>query len=278
MNIGRNLRRLATPLLRRNRQWMAAYIYLRGLPSILARPRRSSLGFYLVGNDDMISGTYEPQETAVVQRLLKETDIFINIGANTGYYCAIALSQGVDTIAFEPVPQNLAMLYSTMSANHWQDRIEVHPIALGSSTGLADIFGYGTGARLADTENAADYLSMLVPVNTLDNILGSRLDGNRLLILIDAEGAEYEILRGATSLLSRPQKPTWLMEINPRAATSGEQAVEKRLADTFQLMWDHGYAAETIAANPRRIDAEMLKNPLNQPGKKLPYDFLFTPE
>ena len=277
MNIGRRLRRLATPLFRRNKSLATAYIYLRGLKSILAKPRPSSHGFMLVGNNDMLEGTYEPHETKTIERLLKDVDSFINIGANTGYYCAIAISQGVETIAFEPLPQNLAMLYATISANNWQNKIEVFPIALGSQTGLSDIYGYGTGASLVRETNNPEYLSMLVPINRLDKIIGHRMEGKNTLVLMDAEGAEYEILSAAGPLLSQTPRPTWIIEIGINYQYERTKA-EERFLDTFRIMWDHGYSATAITSEAKPVNEKILLELLAAKEPNIPHNYLFTPD
>jgi len=277
MNIGRILRRAITPLLRRNQQLMAGYVYLRGLKSIMAKPRMTTRGYFLVGNDDMIEGRYEPIETATIEKLLDSTDIFINIGANTGYYCAMAISRGIYTVAFEPVHQNLSMLYSTISANKWNNSIEVYPIAASSSIGLSDIFGYGTGASLSRGSNNPDYLSTLVPTNTIDNILGDRFNGKRMLIVIDAEGAEHDILQGSTKLLNSTPKPYCVVEVAPNENTKDNQSAEQRYIETFQLMWRLGYKSTTIEDNPMPVDHDTLKKRLSK-EIQLPHNILFSPE
>ena len=68
---------------------------------------RDKLGFFFNGNLSMEKGEFEPQETAIVESLLESFDMFINIGANTGYYVCKALSRGVPVVAFEPNQMNV---------------------------------------------------------------------------------------------------------------------------------------------------------------------------
>lgn len=168
INIGRTLKEWASPLLRSDRRLATLYVYLHGIKSLLAKPRKTHEGYFLVGNSDMLTGNYEPSETRIVYRILNDVDYFVNIGANSGYYCAKALARGIPTIAFEPVPQNLAMLYNTVVANGWQDLIEIHPVAVTDTTGLIDIYGFGTGASILQATTNEDRFSLWVPTNTVN--------------------------------------------------------------------------------------------------------------
>jgi len=45
------------------------------------------LGFRFSGNLTMANGNFEIDETAIIKSELAVTDVFVNIGANIGYYC-----------------------------------------------------------------------------------------------------------------------------------------------------------------------------------------------
>jgi len=47
----------------------------------------------------------------------------------------------------------------------------------------------------------------LVPIESLDNILGQRFSGQRLLFIIDVEGAELSVVNGAKHYLAMTPKP-----------------------------------------------------------------------
>jgi len=52
----------------------------------------------------------------------------VNVGANTGYYCCLALDRNKYVIAFEPINLNVKYLLRNIKANNWDDRIEVYPM------------------------------------------------------------------------------------------------------------------------------------------------------
>ena len=139
------------------------------------------MGFKMMGNPGMQNGAFEPAETKIVQNILSHVSVVINIGANIGYYCCIALERGKHVVAFEPLPLNLQFLLRNIKANHWESQIEIVPLALSNKVGLLEVYGGGTGASLVKGWAGIPETHMtLVPSSTLDNVLGSRFKGERL--------------------------------------------------------------------------------------------------
>ncbi len=217
-------------------------------------------GFWLSGNAAMEAGTFEPLETEFVRAALKDVDVLVNVGANIGYYCCLALAAGKQVIAFEPMPENLRMLMRNMRLNDWSDRIEIFPVAVGSRTGIIEIFGGGTGASLLPgwAGQAVDLVTH-VPISTLDTLLGQRLDGQKCLILIDVEGAELSVLEGARQLLAGHPKPLWLVEVSVREHQPQGVSVNPHLAATFELFQSAGYQASTADSSGRKISLEEVR-------------------
>ena len=204
----------------------------------------------------MQQGTFEPEETAIVSRLLAHADVFVNVGANVGYYCCIALQHGVRTIAVEPLSGNLRYLYQNIRANHWEDRIEIFPLAVSARTGLADIYGGGTGASLVRgwAGTSAHYVTV-VPTTTLDSLLAGRAAGRRCLILADIEGAEHDMLTGAEATILLNPRPMWLVEIAVEHHQPAAVPVNPFFQTTFRRFWEAGYEAWTADRNLRLVTA-----------------------
>jgi len=241
-------------------------------------PRDTPLGFKFVGNRQMQSGEFEPEETALIAELLEQTDSFINVGANIGYYCCLALSKGKPTIAFEPIESNVQYLARNVSANGWDERIEVIPVAWSDSIGFAKMYGGGTGASLiegwAGTPKA--YVRF-VPVSTADRLLAGASLGNNVLVVMDVEGAELLALRGASELLGRRPKPVWMVEIAVDQHQPGGQIIDPNLQATFSIFWDAGYCAYTAQRAPRVVTqsevAQVVRSGKNTLGV---HNFLFV--
>lgn len=205
------------------------------------RPHVTPHGFKLMGNSPMQAGTFEPEETAMIKHLLKSVDVFVDVGANIGFYTCLGRSQGKETIAIEPLPQNNAYLYANLNANGFTD-IEVYPVALAQQPGLASLYGVGTGASLVrGWAGTSPSFQRTVPLLTLDIVLGERFDKKKLLIKVDVEGGEYEVLQGAGSTLSLSPSPIWIMEIG--LTEHHPVGLNPNYARTFEIFWQHGYRA-----------------------------------
>lgn len=233
-----------------------AYRAYREAKHHLRQPARTPGGFWLAGNQAMESGQFEKTETEVVLRLLQDVDVMINIGANIGYYCCLALHQQKKVVAFEPFPQNVHLLLRNIQCNDWSESIEVFPMALGSRPGVIELWGGGTGASLLKGWAGQSDQSTLVPISTLDTVLANRFHGSKCLIITDIEGAELQMLRGATMMLHNDPKPTWMVEISISEHQPQGVALNPHLLETFALFDQAGYSAFTADAAERPITLE----------------------
>jgi FkbM family methyltransferase len=253
--------RLAKPIIERFPKLAMTYRYIRDSWQIYEEPQETPMGFKFGGNQSMQDGQYDPEETLIVNRILLNTDTVINVGANIGYYCCLALSKDKYVIAFEPINLNLRYLLRNIKANNWESRIEVYPIALSNSkAGVIEIYGGGTGASLVKGwAGTPEQYVTLVPCSTLDNVLGSRFKSKRCFILVDIEGAEHLMLEGATSIIEMVPKPIWMMEISISEHQPKGLKINPNLSSTFQVFWNRGYEARTADKQCRIIDPDEIK-------------------
>jgi FkbM family methyltransferase len=215
------------------------------------------LGFKLVSNNyvanrAMQAGTFEVEETEIIRRHLSSAEVFVDVGANIGLYTCLARSEGKHAIAVEPQPRNLECLYASLSLNGWTDT-EVYPLALGDRCGLVTLYGASgpSASLLAGWAAYSKRFRQTIPLTTLDNLVGNRLDGKKLLIKIDVEGAEFDVLKGAQRILTTLPRPTWVVEaclneFHPAGLNPDYSA-------TFEMFWIHGYEARTADRQNRLI-------------------------
>ena len=86
-----------------------------------------SLQLYVHGEQDQFvsrrireHGVWEPYETSLVLRLLQPGDVFVDVGANIGYFSVLAASLVGDAgkvFAFEPDPDNFQLLCANAELN-----------------------------------------------------------------------------------------------------------------------------------------------------------------
>ena len=85
-------------------------------------------------------------------------------------------------------------------------------------------------------------------VVTLDDTLS--LGEKKALCLIDVEGFEHEVLRGASRILSNKIKPYWIMEV---LRTNMQGDFNTEFENVFGLMQSHGYCAWAIDESANQL-------------------------
>lgn len=97
-----------------------------------------------------------------------------------------------------------------------------------------------------------------VPVLTLDRILGSTLQDKKALILVDVEGAEHAMLKGATRTLRQEVRPIWMVEIGSTTHQPEGVTINPHLADTFKTFFNEGYVVTTADSAQKRVDFDLV--------------------
>ncbi len=235
--------------------------------------KKTPYGFMLSGYKAMQEGSYEAEETKIIIEYLKNADVFIDIGANIGYYSCIARSMNLKVLSFEPLWHNLQYIYNNMDINNWTD-VEVYPLGLSDKPGLAVLYGVGTAASFIKDWAGISTKKRVVPLSTLDIIAAKRFSGSRLVIKIDVEGVELSVLKGATEILSLSPAPVWIVE----TGLTGHfpDGTNPNFIKVFETFWSMGYAAYSME-NERQeiITKEQVRNWIKNLDTEGQYNFLF---
>src|SRR5215470_14352271 len=88
-----------------------------------------------VGKNILACQTYEPPVTRAVERVLRSGMVFVDVGANVGYFSLLGASLVNTTgkvFAFEPSETNVKTLHLSAVLNGFQN-IQVFPLAAGSA-------------------------------------------------------------------------------------------------------------------------------------------------
>lgn len=166
-------------------------------------------------------GVHEPAVTAwLVEHLrLRPGDVALDVGSNIGWYATLfdrLAEPGADVFAFEPDPDNRALLEENLRLNAVR-RVQVVPCAVSDSERTATLHRYAGGNRgqhtLLPIYSGDD---VEVRTVTLDEFWRARGLGDRRLrlIKIDIEGHEAAALRGGREVLARCD--LLLMEYSPK--------------------------------------------------------------
>ena len=174
-------------------------------------------------------GLDEFYDMGFLLHLLREKDIFVDVGANIGSYTILASAEiGAKSISVEPAPSTFGFLTDNISLNNIGDLVEMHNIALADNNGLIKFTETQDTVNHVATDNDKDVIE--VQVDTLDNIIKAT---NPCLIKIDVEGYESEVLKGASETLKNPFLKALIVELNGSGKRYGydDKNVHKKLID-----------------------------------------------
>jgi FkbM family methyltransferase len=157
---------------------------------------------------------YEEAVTEAIVRTLRPGDVFVDVGANIGYFTALAARVVGPTgrvLAFEPHNGAREALEAMVQRNGVSATVEIVPLALAEAGGDARLFvqdAVTSHSTLEPTLSpmrhvAAFHPDSIVHVTTLDDWLASHpeLVSRIRCVKIDVEGAEARVIGGMTKAL-----------------------------------------------------------------------------
>jgi FkbM family methyltransferase len=200
--------------------------------------------------DDLL---WEPEVQAALNALLRPGAVFLDVGANLGFFSLLAaklVGPSGSVHAFEPVPAQHRHLVENISLNHAAN-VRVNQVAISDRDGTAEIFvSQSWNAGVHSLFPISDAISDQVTTSTLDRYCSDNDVHQADVVKIDVEGAETLVLRGATGLLGSGRRPFIVLEADDshaRRAGSSLQQVEEILKaagyDVSQLLGGGGVCA-----------------------------------
>ena len=221
------------------------------------------------------TGRYEPQETQLLRDLLQRGNVFIDVGANWGYYTLAAAHlvgpQG-RVVAFEPEPRLFALLAANIDVNSL-GQVLLQPFAIGPRRERVSFSAFNAEdgnwglSRAVDPVRAggADFETESRP---LDEALDAASIGTAQLVKIDVEGAETGVLTGMGRGLESGRYRYIMLECHPGLLA------ERGLSETgcVAALFDAGYRLWLIDQSPamhrraarRRVPRHELLRPYNR--------------
>jgi FkbM family methyltransferase len=206
------------------------------IKSILPKQVRSGSAVTVLNpNDPVVSGAltfrvYEKSETAFLKRTFFRGMVFLDIGANVGYYTALAGHAAGATgrvLALEPDPESYRYLTQTIQVNQFSNTTSFQ-MAASDHVGSAQlhISNHNRGDnRLYANELASDVVT--VHTTTIDVLLRQNGISSVDVIKIDVQGAEGRALQGMKDTLAQSKPVTLLTEFWPdglrRAGTEPQE-------------------------------------------------------
>jgi FkbM family methyltransferase len=207
-----------------------------------------------LSNLSMLFGRYEPQVVSVLLAMLHPIKVAYDIGAHIGFMTLVlakSVSSDGKVFAFEPAPENMAVMQQLIIQNSLQHKISLIPTALADEIGEQNLINWKSSSMYflesaLDGQNVSHSLSLTVPTCTLDSFVFEKLNPPPDLMKIDVEGAEALVIQGSLRTLG-VYSPHLVIEIHgPKNA-----AEVWNLLQGFNYVWWHLYSRQREIVNRR---------------------------
>jgi len=171
-----------------------------------------------VGQRIATVGSYDPESSALLGRILKPGDTYIDIGANEGCLCVPAsklVGPSGRVIAIEPQTRLQEVLKRNFALNGC--KVELLSLAVTDHAGVEQIH------LTPDTNNAATGLSshtrynlplQTVSVTTLSELFARLCLPESTVVKMDIEGFEHEAILGSPELFQKHRIRSILLELH----------------------------------------------------------------
>ena len=179
----------------------------------------------------------EKQMTEIFNKVVKEGNTILDLGANLGYYTLLAaklVGKNGKVFAFEPEPRNYNLLLKNIALNEYENVVPMQK-AISDKAGVVKLF--------LDTEDSGSHTIrhigenkefIEVPAVALDEFFadkGLSID----VIKMDIEGAEIAAFTGMDRIIRENENLKMFIEFYPslikEAGQSPEEFVNKLLED-----------------------------------------------
>lgn len=162
---------------------------------------------------NIYTGLYEFEDMLFSLHLMREDDIFYDIGANVGVYSVlISGEKRSNSYSFEPTPDIFSILSLNIKLNNLENKVKLFNCALGNENTKINFRLNKLGVTNHISEDLNSGLEELIEVDL------KRIDDLNIkspnLIKIDVEGFEFEVLKGANSIFKSNSLYGVIIELN----------------------------------------------------------------
>jgi FkbM family methyltransferase len=184
-------------------------------------------------------GYWEKYTTEVLLELFKNhpSYVFLDIGANIGYYSLLSASNNIKTISFEPVGENYILFIRSITENKFNDLVFLETCAISDVDNIGKTIYISHNnmgiCSFLNLDNSPQ--SRIVNCMSLDTIMNRKykflLDSRiNFIVKIDVEAMELEVLNGMKKLLSSNNIKFCIIEI-----------AENNLSEIFKIMINNNF-------------------------------------
>jgi FkbM family methyltransferase len=207
----------------------------------------------------MFLGSYEPIQTTWFKQCLRQGDVFIDVGANCGYYTTLAALLVGPTgriFAFEPSPIASQVIEEMIKDSNLQN-VLLTKAAVGREPSNVSLFLPTTRHLHSPSILYSDpsFVPIKVPVLALDDFMPLESISKIKLVKIDVEGYEPDVLSGMERLIKEKRIENIICEFNSgwlnRNSTTPAQLYERFINLGYQVRMQ-----TTLEENVNRKDGE----------------------
>ncbi len=199
------------------------------------------------------TGRYEPQETQLLRDLLRPGDVFVDVGANWGYYTLAAAHFVGPTgriVAFEPEQRLFRLLAANVDVNRLRN-VRVQPLAIGARAERVAFSAFkpeegNWGISRTVDRGGTTAIDFETDSQPLDEALDAAAVETVQLVKIDVEGAESGVLAGMERGLASGRYRYVMLECHP--GLLAERGLTAQ--GCIDLLADAGYRIWLIVQSP----------------------------
>ncbi len=199
-------------------------------------------------------------ETDIIKKYINKVEIFLDIGANIGFFTVFSKlkNKKLITYSIEPHPFNFKILKKNISQFKFKNS-HILNFAISDKNQSQKLYGHGQGASLINNWGGIKTLHRTVAAKTLDTVFSYKLKNYKnLFIKIDVEGKEYEVLKGSDNIL------------NKKCVIMFENGVKKNFVNKnknfmkiFKLLISNKYKIYNLGNLNKKLDIKALKKIYN---------------
>lgn len=234
-------------------------------------PVRAASGVFFVdpasnfGDALIRAGMYEPEMEEQLRSNLTVGSVFVDVGANEGYFSVIAsrlVGEAGRVIAIEPQNRLQQVIQTNLRVNKCTNVTVVHG-AVGSVEGPITIHlmpSTNTGATSAIRRTRYRLPKQTTPCYLLKSLFGSNAVEFCDLMKVDVEGYEHAVLLGAEELLDAGRIHAIALEYHPTILS----ALGQSSAEIHRWLVDKSYELVAGAATTLYVHSSPAPLPAHQ--------------
>jgi FkbM family methyltransferase len=202
-------------------------------------------------------GVWEKYCSEVMLELIKKENnlMFIDIGANIGYFSLLMASNSIECLSFEPIDENYLLFEKSIAENNFTN-IKLFKVGLGESDCEKKFYIFPNNMGMCSSENKTikdEKHSRIISIKPIDSYI--ELINKPSIVKIDVEEAELYVLKGMEKVLSSGKVKYLILEIS------------KYNDELFDILNRHGYTTVVNigfdpqnSSNPSNISCHKIEN------------------